>query len=73
MSARPQAPERRSYLLRLHNPAERQAAWRASLQEVRSGEWRHFTDLSQLFVYLSEQAFFEQTSDLPEKGSGGEA
>lgn len=72
MTARQQAPERRSYLLRLHNPAERQAAWRASLQEVRSGEWRHFTDLSQLFAYLTEQALLEQTGDPAGDGSGEE-
>lgn len=44
---------RHSYLLRLHNQSDHPQEWRASLQDIRTGEWRHFADLTQLFTYLA--------------------
>jgi hypothetical protein len=55
ISATQQGAERRSYLLRLHSRTEHPFAWRASLQDVRSGEWRHFADLEQLFAFLAAE------------------
>ena len=45
-----------SYLLRLW-PAgvAHQQVWRASLEDVQSGERRGFANLEQLFVFLMEQ------------------
>lgn len=63
MAANSQAVERRSYLLRLHSPADPPSVWRASLQDVRTGEWRHFADLAQLFAFLAEG---EPTGSAPE-------
>lgn len=55
MPVQPRPPERNSYLLRLHSQADNPHEWRASLQDIRSGEWRHFASLSQLFLYLTDQ------------------
>lgn len=55
MPAHSLAPESNSYLLRLHSQGDNPREWRASLQDIRSGEWRHFASLSQLFVYLTNQ------------------
>lgn len=46
----------RSYLLRLWSTgAAGQQIWRASLEDVQSGERRGFANLEQLFVFLMEQ------------------
>lgn len=45
-----------SYLLRLwQEPVTRQGAWRASLQNSRTGELRGFADIAQLFAFLEQQ------------------
>jgi hypothetical protein len=45
-----------SYLLRLWPAgAAHQQVWRASLEDVQSGERRGFANLEQLFVFLMEQ------------------
>lgn len=56
------APARHSYLLRLHNQEGHTPGWRASLQDIRTGEWRHFADLAQLFIYLTHQPPEEQSA-----------
>lgn len=43
-----------SYLLRLWRVKEDGHTWRASLQEVQSGELYGFTELGELFAYLEE-------------------
>ena len=53
-----------SYLVRLWaTGAADQQVWRASLEDVRSGERRGFANLEQLFVFLMEQT--EQGSEAP--------
>ena len=47
----PTTPRRRFYLLRLWSD-DPEACWRASLQGVSNGEWRHFPDLESLFEFL---------------------
>ena len=45
-----------SYLVRLWaTGANGQPVWRASLEDVQSGERRGFANLEQLFVFLMEQ------------------
>jgi hypothetical protein len=47
----------RSYLLRLWQAGNaKESIWRASLEDVRSGERCGFADLSSLFAFLEEQA-----------------
>jgi len=56
-------PDHLSYLLRLwqesdagqSHPAGKKAAWRASLESVRTGERRSFASLDELFDFLREQ------------------
>ena len=43
-----------SYLLRLWRVKEDGHTWRASLQEVQSGELHGFTETGELFAYLEE-------------------
>ena len=46
----------RSYLLRVWaTGVAHQRVWRASLEDVQSGERRGFANLEQLFVFLMEQ------------------
>ena len=46
----------RSYLMRLWaTGVTNQQVWRASLEDVQSGERRGFANLEQLFVFLMEQ------------------
>ena len=46
----------RSYLVRLWaTGAAHQQVWRASLEDVQSGQRRGFATLEQLFVFLMEQ------------------
>ncbi len=66
MSVPPLPPERNSYLLRLHSQADHPHEWRASLQDIRSGEWRHFASLSQLFQYLTDRLPVPPTPTTPE-------
>ncbi|MEA3439158.1 MAG: hypothetical protein U9R58_02645 [Chloroflexota bacterium] len=42
---------RKFYLLRLWLD-DPEACWRASLQGVSNGEWRHFPDLESLYAFL---------------------
>jgi hypothetical protein len=49
------APGRYSYLLRLQRQADPPHGWRIALQDIRTGEWYHFTDLDKLFAYLAYQ------------------
>ncbi len=57
MSSQPQpsAQEYHSYLIRFRRMTERPFAWHASLQDVRTGEWRHFTDLDLLFQFVTQE------------------
>ena len=60
-----------SYLLRLWaTSAGGQPVWRASLEDVRSGERRGFANLEQLFVFLIEQT--EHGDDPPDAQSTAE-
>ena len=46
----------RSYLLRLWQAQSGDSSiWRASLEDVRSGERHGFADLEQLFAFLKQQ------------------
>jgi hypothetical protein len=59
-----------SYLLRLWQAGTGQgAAWRASLEEIPTGERRAFASLDDLFAYLREQT---RASPPPEEGRAGE-
>ena len=59
-----------SYLLRLWQVgAGEGAAWRASLEEIPTGERRAFASLHDLFAYLREQT---RASPPPEEGRAGE-
>jgi len=57
-----------SYLLRLwrHNP---QGAWLASLQNIRTGETRHFAQPEELWAYLQA----EMANELSQKASLAES
>ena len=61
----------RSYLLRLWaTGVADQQVWRASLEDVQSGERRGFANLEQLFVFLMEQT--EHRGDAPDAQSTAE-
>ena len=66
-----QQPTAHSYLLRLWptGPAG-QPVWRASLEDVQTGERLGFANLEQLFVFLMEQT--EQSGDPPDAQSTAE-
>jgi len=50
---KPDQVDYHSYLLRLWRVKEEDGeCWRASLQEVQSGEMHGFTDMGALFAYL---------------------
>ena len=53
--ARQSAKGKRSYLLRLWCAEPLDGCWRASLEDVRTGERLGFASLELLFVYLMEQ------------------
>ena len=60
-----------SYLVRLWaTGAAGQPVWRASLEDVQSGERRGFANLEQLFVFLMEQT--EHRGDAPDAQSTAE-
>jgi hypothetical protein len=60
-----QPPTSRSYLLRLWPiVSAEQQAWRASLEDVQSGERLGFASLEQLCVYLMQQT--ERDSEAPD-------
>ncbi len=54
MPAKQAAQEYHSFLIRCRRMQEQPFAWHVSLQDVRTGEWRHFTDLDRLFAYVSQ-------------------
>ena len=61
----------RSYLVRLWaTGVAHQLVWRASLENVQSGERRGFANLEQLFVFLMEQT--EQGGTAPNAQSPAE-
>ena len=61
----------RSYLVRLWpTGAAEQQVWRASLEDVRSGQRRGFANLEQLFVFLMEQT--EHDGEPPDAQSTAE-
>ena len=61
-----------SYLVRLWpTGAAHQQVWRASLEDVQSGERRGFANLEQLFVFLMEQT--EQARNASDAQSTAEA
>jgi hypothetical protein len=61
--------QNRSYLLRLWSAESAEGViWRASLEDVRSGERCGFADLSSLFAFLEEQ-----TRGYPERDQDREA
>jgi hypothetical protein len=50
-----------SYLLRMWEvPGGQGTGWRASLEDVQSGELQGFQDLDALIRYLQEQTFMKQ-------------
>ena len=60
-----------SYLLRLWSTgAAHHQVWRASLEDVQSGERRGFANLEQLFVFLMEQT--EHSGDTADAQSTAE-
>jgi hypothetical protein len=60
-----QPPTTHSYLLRLWPAGSAgQLVWRASLENVQTGERLGFATLEQLFVFLMQQT--EQTSEAPD-------
>jgi hypothetical protein len=58
----PNPPVYRSYLLRLWKE-NMQDDWRVLLQEVTTGECRHFSSLADLYEYLRTQADHPTGSD----------
>ena len=62
----PSMPRRRSYLLRVWSD-DPEARWRASLQGVSDGEWRHFPDLESLFDYLKDSGAAVENEPQAEK------
>ena len=63
-----QQPTARSYLLRLWPTGSAgQQVWRASLEQVQTGERLGFATLEQLFVFLMQQT--EDVSEPPEGAS----
>jgi hypothetical protein len=60
------AQEYHSYLIRFRRAPERPFTWHASLQDVRTGEWRHFTDLSVLFEFVTQE-LSANDSETPEE------
>ena len=62
----------RSYLLRLWQVREADGlAWRASLEEVKTGEQRGFTSLDELFAYLrlNTESVINEAEGREENGS----
>lgn len=55
MPAQPATQEYHSYLIRFRRMSERPFTWHVSLQDVRTGEWRHFTDLERLFAFMAQE------------------
>ena len=67
MTDRPR--EYQSYLLRLWRTGAGEAiAWRASVEDIRTGQWHSFASLSAAFRFLDHQT--EQLSGSQEGGSG---
>jgi hypothetical protein len=63
-----QQPSSRSYLLRLWpTGSAEQQVWRASLENVQTGERMGFANLEQLFVYLMQQ--IEHNREAPDTPS----
>jgi hypothetical protein len=62
----PEQKDYHSYLLRLWRAKEDGHTWRASLQEVQSGEVRGFTNQRDLFVYLEKLLDAEAETRLQE-------
>jgi len=63
-----QQPTSRSYLLRLWQTGSAgQQVWRASLENIQTGERLGFANLEQLFVFLMEQT--EQSGEAPDAQS----
>ena len=58
-----------SYLLRLWQAGGQEAAWRASLEEISTGERSAFASLEDWFSYLREQM---KAGPPPEEGGAGE-
>jgi hypothetical protein len=60
----PRLPNYHSYLLRLWQVG---VGWRASLEDVETGELQGFSDLAALSDYLEKQAFAKKVeeTDLP--------
>jgi hypothetical protein len=55
VSSAPDTQRYRAYLLRLWQTSEGEAAaWRALLEDPRTGERRGFADLNGLFAFLNE-------------------
>ncbi|MBK8988900.1 MAG: hypothetical protein IPM39_22985 [Chloroflexi bacterium] len=61
MPYKPAPQEYQSYLIRFRRMQAQPPAWHVSVQDVRTGEWRHFTDLALLFEFVSQ----ELTLDVP--------
>lgn len=53
----------RRFLLRVWRDARREDAWRATLQDLRSGEVRHFRDLAGLVRHLRQRTPEEAASE----------
>ncbi|MBP6469206.1 MAG: hypothetical protein KBE23_21925 [Chloroflexi bacterium] len=65
MPAKQSAQEYQSYLMRFRRVNEQPLVWHVSIQDVRTGEWRHFTDLALLFEFVSQE-LSTTLPDLPE-------
>ena len=60
----PRLPNYHSYLLRLWQvQGESGVDWRASLQDVETGELRGFPGLAALIDYLAKQSFAESAGE----------
>ena len=60
-----------SYLLRLRRVQTQPPLWQASLQDARSGEWRHFADLTELFAFIGRQVGDDAARPATESGPPG--
>jgi hypothetical protein len=62
-----------SYLLRIWRAGGEGPAWRASLDDVTTGERRAFGSLEGLFAFLRERAAAAEATGPDEDGSAGPA
>jgi len=66
MASKQLAQEYQSYLIRFRRIKEEPLVWHISVQDVRTGEWHHFTDMARLFEFVNQELAINAAPSLDE-------